>query len=98
MSAEQALRQVAVFAVVLLPFGPAGPMQAAETERVSVHPDLHYINTSFDNASPLWWETDAEGAIQINLVTTRSAPRPSGPTGIGCSSCRRRQARISPSC
>ena len=81
MSAEQALRQAAVLAVILLPFGPAGPIQAAEPKRVPVHPDLHYINTSFENASPLWWEADADGAIQIHLVYDQERSSPNRANG-----------------
>ena len=29
---------------------------------------LSFINTSFENASPLYWEIDEDGAIQVFLV------------------------------
>jgi hypothetical protein len=81
MSVEQALRHAAVLGVIILQFGPAERMQAAEPERVPVHPDLQYINTRFENASPLWWETDADRAIQIHLVYDRERSSPNRANG-----------------
>jgi CubicO group peptidase (beta-lactamase class C family) len=39
-------------------------------------PDLEFIDTSFENASPLWYETDPEGTVQLylNYDHERSSP------------------------
>lgn len=46
------------------------PLSAGEPVKVHVHPDLAFINTSFENASPLWWEVDfhndAGGKLHIS--------------------------------
>jgi hypothetical protein len=53
---------LALFLVLLSAFGEepakgkANPLQG-----------FHFINTGFENASPLWYETDAEGIIHIHL-------------------------------
>ena len=62
--------RVAVLASVLL--CPLGNRLGAED---ATHP-LHHINTTFENASPLWWEVDAEGVVHVHLVFDheRSAP------------------------
>jgi len=41
---------------------------AAPAGTVPHHPDLAYINTSFENASPLYWETDPNGLVHVYLV------------------------------
>ncbi len=73
---EVETRHRMAFAAVLFALGAATCGGAAEPKGVPVHPDLAYINTGFENASPLWWEVDADGAIQIHLVydQERSAP------------------------
>ena len=52
------------------------PLSAGEPVKVHVHPDLAFINTSFENASPLWWEVGEAGTIRIHLVydLERSSP------------------------
>ena len=42
----------------------------------SIETGLQYINTSFENASPLYWETDTNGRIHLHLVydLERSSP------------------------
>lgn len=32
------------------------------------NPDFHYIDTSFENASPIWYEVDDLGRIQVHLT------------------------------
>jgi len=70
-----------VFVGVLVLIAGAVPSRAAEPEKVPVHPDLAFINTSFENASPLWWETDADGAIQIHLVYDQERSSPNRANG-----------------
>jgi hypothetical protein len=42
---------------------------------------LEFINTSFENASPLWWEVDSEGVIQIYLVYDQERSSPNRANG-----------------
>ena len=44
------------------------------------HP-LHYINTAFENASPLWWEVDTEGMIHVHLVYDHEREAPNRANG-----------------
>jgi hypothetical protein len=48
---------------------------------VKVHPDLAFINTSFENASPLWWEIDEAGAVRIHLVYDQERSSPNRANG-----------------
>lgn len=67
--------KVTVIAIVLLCIAQSG-LDAAET------PDpFHYINTAFENASPLWWEVDAEGVIQVHLVYDHEREAPNRANG-----------------
>lgn len=52
----------------------AGNPQAPSSPRAA--PDLHFIDTAFENASPLWYAVAADGAIEINLLydSERSSP------------------------
>ena len=64
---------------VVLLLGTLVPALVADdnlaTTAKAAHP-LHYISTSFEHASPLWWEIDPDGTVQIHLVydQERSAP------------------------
>ncbi len=51
-----------------------GPLAMAPTFGSS--PGLHYINTSCENASPLYWELDPNGVVHLYLVydLERSSP------------------------
>ena len=44
------------------------------------HP-LHHINTAFENASPLWWEVDAEGVVHVHLVYDHERQAPNRANG-----------------
>ena len=46
----------------------------------ATHP-LHHINTAFENASPLWWEIDAEGVIHVHLVYDQERDAPNRANG-----------------
>ena len=45
------------------------------------HPDLAYINTSFENASPLYWETDPNGLVHVYLVYDQERNSPNRANG-----------------
>ena len=42
---------------------PVTPGQNGDSERT-----FEFINTSFENASPLYWEIEADGSIVVNLI------------------------------
>ena len=46
---------------------PAEPPAKARSAASSPDTALEFIDTSFENASPLWYEIDANGTIQIHL-------------------------------
>jgi len=81
MSRAEPSRHTATFVALFALTAAAMGAHAAEPEGVPVHPDLAFINTSFENASPLWWETDADGAIQIHLVYDQERSSPNRANG-----------------
>ncbi len=46
----------------------------------TTHP-LQHINTGFENASPLWWEVDAEGVVHVHLVYDQQRGAPNRANG-----------------
>ena len=42
---------------------------------------LEFIHTSFENASPLYWEIDPEGTVQVYLVYDRERSSPNRANG-----------------
>jgi hypothetical protein len=44
------------------------------------HP-LRFIDTAFEHASPLWWEVDADGVVQIHLVYDQERSSPNRANG-----------------
>lgn len=52
------------------PPAPAAPPQA-----------LRYINTALENASPLWWEIDPDGTVQVHLVYDQERSSPNRANG-----------------
>lgn len=55
---------------------PAAPASAPTPDT-----GLEYIDTSFENASPLYWETDAEGVIQVFLLYDQQRESPNRAAG-----------------
>jgi hypothetical protein len=51
---------------------------AGEAVRASA---LHYISTAFENASPLWWEADADGTVQVHLIYDHERSSPNRANG-----------------
>lgn len=64
-----------VLVVVLL-----GTVRSGLAADAAQHP-LHYINTAFENASPLWWEVDAEGVVHVHLVYDQERRAPNRANG-----------------
>lgn len=46
----------------------------------AAHP-LYHIHTAFENASPLWWEVDAEGVVHVHLVYDQERGAPNRANG-----------------
>ena len=55
-------------------FTPDGPGKAAGT-------GLEYIDTSFENASPLWYEAAPDGAVMVHLVYDHERSSPNRAAG-----------------
>ncbi|HPM82177.1 MAG TPA: M14 family zinc carboxypeptidase [Candidatus Anammoximicrobium sp.] len=56
---------------------------AGETPQIPAaqpHP-LHYISTEFENASPLWWEIQEDGTVQVQLVYDQERSSPNRANG-----------------
>jgi hypothetical protein len=63
----------AAAALGITALGAAAP--SAQDPAPDSHP-LRYLDTSFENASPLWWEVAADDSVQVHLIydQERSAP------------------------
>ncbi len=71
------LRHIKVAVLVIASFcSDSGELSAEETP----HP-LHHINTAFENASPLWWEVDADGVVHVHLVYDQERQAPNRANG-----------------
>jgi len=68
---------IVTFCILLACVWPA-PAGGQTVER---HPDLLYINTNFENASPLYWETDPNGLVHIYLVYDQQRNSPNRANG-----------------
>lgn len=55
--------------------GESPPADATEP-----HP-LRYISTEFENASPLWWEVQPDGTVQVHLVYDQERSSPNRANG-----------------
>jgi hypothetical protein len=54
---------------------------AALPAATSTNTDLEYIDTSFENASPIWYEIGADGIIQIHLLYDHERASPNRAAG-----------------
>jgi hypothetical protein len=52
--------------LITVALGSAGRAQQSPAARVNG--DLDYVETSFENASPVWYDRAADGAIQVHLM------------------------------
>lgn len=68
------VRQLLLASLAVSAAAAAGNPQAPSAPRAA--PDLHFIDTGFENASPLWYSAAADGTIEINLLydSERSSP------------------------
>ena len=71
-------------APLVLALAVAATPAAAQDDKPSdapVHTGLQFINTSFENASPLYWETDEEGVIHIHMIYDQERSSPNRANG-----------------
>ena len=52
----------------------------AQETTVAPHP-LQFIDTAFENASPLWWEIEPDGTVQVHLVYDQERASPNRANG-----------------
>jgi hypothetical protein len=62
---------------------PLGPSSAQPPQPPADRPDtgFEFINTGFENASPLHWEVDGDGTIQVYLVYDQERSSPNRANG-----------------
>lgn len=65
-----------VVVLTLSAFSSITPGADGQAPKAAVNPNLEFIDTSFENASPLWYDVAADGviAIHLNYDHERSAP------------------------
>ncbi len=69
-----------VVVVALLGASAGGSARAQATAAADSHP-LKFIDTSFENASPLYWEIDAQGVVHVYLVYDQERCSPNRANG-----------------
>jgi hypothetical protein len=70
-------------AALVLLIANALPLQAAERPAVAepAGGNFHFIDTSFENASPVWYESAAEGTILVHLLYDHERSSPNRAAG-----------------
>ena len=71
------------FALAAILFGPAAWAAAADTAPASASPapPLNFIDTSFENASPLWYAFADDGTVMVNLLYDQERDSPNRAAG-----------------
>ncbi len=70
-----------VLAIVIAVTAIPADAQDDKSSDAPVDTGLKFINTSFENASPLYWETDEEGVIHIHMVYDQERSSPNRANG-----------------
>src|SRR5207253_7036927 len=69
---QQSLWPLSIFVALLLVFvhSPAAAAEVAGTSPAPIGPpaNFEFIDTSFENASPLWYDFDPDGTIKLHLL------------------------------
>ncbi|MCC7374203.1 MAG: succinylglutamate desuccinylase/aspartoacylase family protein [Verrucomicrobiales bacterium] len=60
---------------------PAPAPAPATLPAVAVGSDLAFIDTSFENASPVWWERDDQGVVRVHLLYDHERDSPNRAAG-----------------
>jgi hypothetical protein len=76
MTTANAAARIGLVAIVCVIAGASGAVG-----RQGARDDLEFIDTSFENASPAWYERDADGAIQIHLLSDHERASPNRAAG-----------------
>jgi hypothetical protein len=58
-----------------------GSYQLSAAQASEDKSDFFYIDTSFENASPLWWEIDGQGSVQVYLNYDQERESPNRANG-----------------
>jgi len=61
--------------------GAMSCLSVAQEKPVPGESPLHFINNTFENASPLWWELDEEGVVRVHLVYDQERCSPNRANG-----------------
>jgi hypothetical protein len=80
LSVHSALRWIPVL-LALLPRGCPGTEAPGPLATRSVVADLSFIDTSFENASPVWWDRDTNGVVRVHLVYDHERDSPNRAAG-----------------
>jgi hypothetical protein len=75
--ASRAMRRVVCAAIVYAVAGGAGRVASQQRSNGG----LDFIDTSFENASPAWYEADRDGTIQIHLLYDHERSSPNRAAG-----------------
>jgi zinc carboxypeptidase len=76
MTTANAAARIVLVAIVCVIASTSGAVG-----RQGARDDLEFIDTSFENASPAWYERDADGAIQIHLLYDHERASPNRAAG-----------------
>ncbi len=60
---------------------PVANILQATTESEHQYNELEYIDTSFENASPLWYQTVAKGLVEVHLLYDHERSQPNRAAG-----------------
>ena len=81
MATQRFLITLIVLAWVLTWSASVATAQSDATEEPPSEPALFFINTSFENASPLYWEIDEDGFVHVFLVYDQERSSPNRANG-----------------
>lgn len=76
---EHVRHRILLLAVVLYPAAALGTGQLQDTPARDTA--LEFIDTGFENASPVWYERDTEGTIQVHLLYDHERSSPNRAAG-----------------
>jgi hypothetical protein len=75
---ERVRRRVACLALLLLPIAGFAGQPSDSPDGAAA---LHFINTSFENASPVWYEPGPDGAVHVHLLYDHERASPNRAAG-----------------
>jgi hypothetical protein len=75
------LERLSAGAAMLILLAAAGPAQTDAQNAGDPNSAFDYIDTSFENASPIWYERDADGTILVHLLYDHERASPNRAAG-----------------